>query len=170
MLSGSGASSQPVTRQAANPAPVQQPKPPVPARLVTNQVAVQIQKAAAHGADRINIQLKPAELGRVEVQMDVARDGRVTAVITAERSETLDMLQRDSRVLQTALQEAGLRADSDSLSFNLKGQNQAQNDGHEGAATADDDRQAGDGSIDGDGAGAATRQAVISEDRIDIEV
>ena len=55
------------------------PKPPapVPPRFVTNQVAVQIQKAIGEGNDRISIQLKPAELGRVEVRLDVASDGLV---------------------------------------------------------------------------------------------
>ncbi len=167
VLASSGSTGQPVARQAANPAPVQPPKPPVPPRLVTNQVAVQIQKAAAHGSDRINIQLKPAELGRVEVQMDVAKDGRVTAVISAERSETLDMLQRDARALQSALNDAGLRTDSDSLSFNLKGQNQAQSDGEKSAGQASGDGALGD---ETDGTGPAGRQDIVTNDRVDIEV
>lgn len=167
VLAGSGNTGQPVARQAASPAPVQPPKPPVPPRLVTNQVAVQIQKAAAHGSDRINIQLKPAELGRVEVQMDVAKDGRVTAVISAERSETLDLLQRDARALQNALNDAGLRTDSDSLSFNLKGQNQAQSDGEKSAGQSD-----GDGALghEADTTGLAARQDIVTNDRVDIEV
>ncbi len=167
VLAGSGNAGQPVARQAANPAPVQPPKPPVPPRLVTNQVAVQIQKAAAQGADRINIQLKPAELGRVEVQMDVAKDGRVTAVISAERSETLDLLQRDARALQNALNDAGLRTDSDSLSFNLKGQNQAQNEGEKSAGQSDGDGALGD---ETNGTGPAARQDIVTNDRVDIEV
>lgn len=167
VLAGSGSTGQTVARQAASPAPVQPPKPPVPPRIVTNQVAVQIQKAAAQGSDRINIQLKPAELGRVEVQMDVAKDGRVTAVISAERSETLDLLQRDSRALQSALNDAGLRTDSDSLSFNLKGQNQAQSDGEKTAGQSDGDGTLGD---ETDGTGPTARQDIVTNDRIDIEV
>lgn len=167
MLASNGGTGQPVARQASSPAPVQPPKPPVPPRLVTNQVAVHIQKAVAQGSDRINIQLKPAELGRVEVQMDVAKDGRVTAVISAERSETLDLLQRDARTLQSALTEAGLRTDSDSLSFNLKGQNQAQGDGEQAAGQANDDGALGD---ETDSAGATTRQDIMTNDRVDIEV
>lgn len=168
VLASTGSAGQPVARQAASPAPVQPPKPPVPPRLVTNQVAVQIQKAAAQGSDRINIQLKPAELGRVEVQMDVARDGRVTAVISAERSETLDLLQRDARALQSALNDAGLRTDSESLSFNLKGQNQAQGDGEQFA-----DQANGDGVLGEDGAdetGPTARQDILTDDRVDVEV
>ncbi len=170
MLASNGSAGQPVARQASNPAPVQPPKPPVPPKLVTNQVAVQIQKAAAQGSDRINIQLKPAELGRVEVQMDVAKDGRVTAVISADRSETLDLLQRDARALQNALNDAGLRTDSDSLSFNLKGQNHAQRDGDGSAGQPGSDDVLGDGADGADDSGLVARQDIMTDDRIDIEV
>jgi flagellar hook-length control protein FliK len=170
VLASNGSTGQPVARQTTNPAPVQLPKPPVPPRLVTNQVAVQIQKAAAQGSDRINIQLKPAELGRVEVQMDVAKDGRVTAVISAERSETLDLLQRDARALQNALNDAGLRTDSDSLSFNLKGQNQAQEDGEQSAGQSNGDGALGDETDRADGSGPTARQDILTNDRVDIEV
>ena len=170
VFASNGSTGQPVARQTTNPAPVQQPKPPVPPRLVTNQVAVQIQKAAAQGSDRINIQLKPAELGRVEVQMDVAKDGRVTAVISAERSETLDLLQRDARALQNALNDAGLRTDSDSLSFNLKGHNQAQSDGEQSTGQANGDDALGDETDHADGSGPTDRQDVLTDDRVDIEV
>src|SRR3546814_824286 len=37
---------------------------------------------------------------------------------------TLDLLQRDARGLERALQEAGVKTDSGSLSFNLRGQGQ----------------------------------------------
>ena len=97
---------------------------PLPFPAVADQVAVQIAKAAAEGSDKISIKLKPASLGQIEVQLDVAADGRVNAVIAADKAETLDMLQRDSRALERALGDAGLRTDSGSLSFNLRGQNQ----------------------------------------------
>ncbi|MEQ8601974.1 MAG: flagellar hook-length control protein FliK [Marivibrio sp.] len=89
---------------------------------VADQVAVQIQKAAQAGADKITVQLRPAELGRVEVKMEVAHDGRLTAVVTADKAETLDMLRQDARQLLQTLNDAGLKADQQSLSFNLRGQ------------------------------------------------
>ena len=85
------------------------------------QVAVQISRAVQHGNDRFSIRLSPAELGRVSIKLEVGHDNRVIAVISAERSETLDLLQRDARTLERALQEAGLRTDSGSLSFDLQG-------------------------------------------------
>lgn len=103
----------------ASPAKFTLPTPPA-----TDQVAVHIAKAAADGADKINIKLKPVSLGQIEVQLDVSPDGRVHAVIAADKPETLDLLQRDARGLERALNDAGLRTDSGSLSFNLRGQNQ----------------------------------------------
>lgn len=96
-----------------------QPNIPVP----LDQVAVQIARAAATGADHINIKLKPAALGQVEVKLELTHDGRVAAVISADRSDTLDLLQRDAKALERALADAGLKTDSNSLQFNLRGEN-----------------------------------------------
>ena len=89
---------------------------------MTNQVAVQIKKAIGQGNDQIRIQLKPAELGRVDVRLEVTDSGRAVAIVSAERPETLDLLQRDAAGLRQALQDAGLSTDSNSLSFNLRGE------------------------------------------------
>ncbi len=101
-------------------APATQPTAGLP--VAAEQVAVQIHKAANAGQDRVNIRLYPADLGRVEVKLEWADDGALRAVISAERSDTLDLLQRDSRALDRALQDAGLKTDSDSLSFDLRSQ------------------------------------------------
>ena len=55
------------------------------------------------------------------MKLDVDHDGRITAVISADRSDTLNMLQQDRATLPQALRDAGLQADSSSLSFNLRG-------------------------------------------------
>lgn len=107
-----------LTRNSALAAQASAPRPaaahvPLPA----DQVAVQIGKAADEGLDLIRLQLKPAELGRIEVQMEMAQDGRLQAIITADRSDTLQTLQRDARVLEQALQNAGFDLDADDLSF-----------------------------------------------------
>jgi flagellar hook-length control protein FliK len=86
----------------------------------TNQVSIQLSKAVQNGDNKIKIQLRPQELGRVEVKLEIANDGRAKALIIAERPETLDILQRDARVLDRALQDAGLKTDQNSLSFDLQ--------------------------------------------------
>jgi hypothetical protein len=86
------------------------------------QVAVALKQAAKPGGtERIDIQLRPASLGAVDVQLNLTHDGRVTAVISADRADTLDLLRRDAGGLEQALRDAGLQADSGSLSFNLRG-------------------------------------------------
>jgi flagellar hook-length control protein FliK len=94
---------------------------------VTEQISVKITKALQSGTDRISIQLKPAELGRVDVKLEMTGDGRVMTVVTAEKQDTLDLLRRDSSELQRALQDAGLQAGD--MEFNLKGQEQQSADG-----------------------------------------
>ena len=86
------------------------------------QLAIRIQKAVQAGQDRISLRLHPAELGRIDVQLDIAEDGRLRAAILAERSEALDLLQRDVRLLERALQDAGLKTDPGGFTFDLREQ------------------------------------------------
>mgnify|MGYP003385762269 CR=1 FL=1 len=102
---------------------------PVSLMLPNEQVAVQLNRMAKSGLSQYDLQLHPADLGRVDIRLEIAKDGTVQATVTADNQQTFDMLQRDSRSLERALQQAGLQTDSGSLSFNLRGdgQNQAQN-------------------------------------------
>ena len=136
---------------------------------VTEQVNVQIQKAIAGGMDKINIQLKPAHLGRVDIQLEMANDGRVTAVVSADNKDTLDLLKQDSRELEKAMREAGLQMNSGDLSFNLR---ENGNNAQGGQETA------GNGSGMGPLSNEPTleelletsqgRPQIISDDRVDI--
>ncbi|MBF0307288.1 MAG: flagellar hook-length control protein FliK, partial [Alphaproteobacteria bacterium] len=116
------------TQQAERPAQpqqtkeAQQAKPHTPQPPVSEQVSVQITKAAKTGNDHIVIQLRPDDMGRIEVKLDIGTDGRVGATIIADSRETLDAMQKDSRNLEKALNEAGLKTDSDSLNFSLRGE------------------------------------------------
>ena len=87
------------------------------------QISVQIQRAVARGADKINIKLHPAHLGRIEVRLDIAPEGQLSAIIMAEKPETLELLQRDIRGLEKALQQAGLETNSHNFDFGLKQKN-----------------------------------------------
>jgi flagellar hook-length control protein FliK len=110
---------------------------PRPAAVpVVEQVAVRITKALADGVDRINVKLNPADLGQIDIRMEIGPDGRFNAVFAADRPQTVELLQRDARELARSLQDAGLRADAGSLSFNLRGQNQGQQ--NSGSLTAFD--------------------------------
>lgn len=96
-------------------------------------IALQIAKHVAKGVSTFEIRLDPAELGRVDVKLELAQDGRVTAHLAVERPETLDLLQRDAKALEQALRDAGLDTDDASLEFSL-------NDGSSNQANADGSR------------------------------
>jgi len=91
---------------------------------VPEQVAFHIKTAANDGSSKITIQLDPEDLGKVDIKLSVKADGKTGIVITADNSNTLNLLQRDSQNLLRALSDAGLQADSGSLSFNLRGDQQ----------------------------------------------
>lgn len=88
------------------------------------QVQVAITTATKDGLDRITMQLEPADLGRVEVRMEMGLDGRTQLHFTVDKAETLDALARDARSLERSLQEAGIKADAGSMQFNLRQQPQ----------------------------------------------
>jgi len=90
-------------------------------------LAVQIARKFDEGSSQFEISLHPAELGKVDVSLNVSQDGRVHAVLRAERAETLDLLRQDARSLEAQLRQAGLDVGSNSLSFQLsQGGNQRQ--------------------------------------------
>jgi hypothetical protein len=114
---------------------------PVPA---FDQIALSVNRAAADGLDRITIQLKPESLGRVDVHLQLGHDGRMTATFVADRQDTLDMLQRDARGLERALNDAGLRTDTGGLSFNLRGDGREFGNSSQNMAQGTDDNAGGD--------------------------
>lgn len=90
---------------------------------VVEQVAVRLNQQAKSGLDQLTIQLRPADLGRIDVKLNF-QDGAVTGTIIADSQNTLDLLVKDQRTLERALQDSGLRTDNGSLSFQLRDQNQ----------------------------------------------
>ena len=93
-----------------------------PQQSPAQAIAVQIAHAAQGGVKRFEIRLDPPDLGRIEVRLEVTQDGRSSAHLLVERAETLDLLQRDARALERALQNAGLDTSEGGLKFSLKDQ------------------------------------------------
>ncbi|KAA0583368.1 flagellar hook-length control protein FliK [Azospirillum sp. B21] len=138
---------------------------------VHDQIAVHIKKQVADEVDQFTINLHPAELGRIDIKLDIGADGRVSAMVAVERAQTLELLQRDSRGLERALQEAGLQTDSNSLNFSLRGEgNPFGNDGRgDGKGNGAGRRGRGlDGSGDQDASDTAVYTATLGNGRLDI--
>ena len=91
---------------------------------MVEQISVKVTKALEAGIDKINIQLRPAHLGRVEVKIEMSQDNRLSAMVVVDNRETLETLKNDSRALQRSLLEAGLNTDSGDLNFSLRGEEQ----------------------------------------------
>lgn len=102
-------------------------RPSTPAQ----QVMLQIQQKGNNKATQISVQLSPAELGRVEVRLNIQRDGQAHAVVVADKPETLALLQKDASHLERALQQAGINAEAGNMSFNLRDEREAQEFGKE---------------------------------------
>lgn len=83
-------------------------------------IAVQIAKHLSGGVNRFDIRITPPELGRIEVRLEIAESGKVSAHLVADKPETLDLLQKDRATLEKALAEAGLDADGSSLEFSMR--------------------------------------------------
>lgn len=95
---------------------------------VAEQVKVNITQSAIKGVDKIEIQLKPAALGDVEIKLHIGRDGRLQAHIAASNPETLEMLQKDLSSLKEAFNQAGYQADDGSFTFGYRGEDQNDNE------------------------------------------
>lgn len=121
---------QPTQTQAGNAAGqeadfarhLQQATTPSPAE----QVQVQFRKLQSDGSSKIEIKLEPVELGKVEIKLHVSSDGKTGVHVTTDTRAALEALQRDVRGLERALADAGLKTDSGSLNFSLRGEQQDQ--------------------------------------------
>jgi flagellar hook-length control protein FliK len=108
-------------------------------------VAMEIATSIQSGKSRFEIRLDPADLGRIDVRIDVDRNGQVTSHLTVEKPETLSMLRQDAPQLQRALDDAGFKTGDGGLQFSLRDQSSSGQNG-------------------GNNNGRNTQRLVISED------
>jgi len=94
-------------------------------------LAVEIAASVRNGMSRFEIRLDPADLGRIDVRIDVNRNGQVTSHLTVEKPETLSMLRQDAPQLQRALNDAGLSTGDGALQFSLRDQSSSGQNGNQ---------------------------------------
>jgi flagellar hook-length control protein FliK len=88
-------------------------------------LAVSIEAKSKNGQNEFNIRMDPADLGRVDVRLSVDATGKAQAHLTAEKPQTLELLQRDSQTLERSLKDSGLDLANNGLNFSLKGEQQS---------------------------------------------
>lgn len=98
---------------------------PTPLQMLPIEIGMQ----AVRGVTKFQIRLDPAELGRVDVQLEFKQDGEVKANLVVDRVETLAMLKRDAHTLQQAFEQAGLKQSPDGMSFSLRNEGQQNREG-----------------------------------------
>ena len=141
--------------------------------LPVRAIALHIASKAAGGVNTFQIRLDPPELGRIDVKLEIAGDGKVSAQLTVDRPETLEALVRDQRGLERTLQNAGLNTKDAGLSFNLRQDAEAQGDSANNNGSGEGGSSGQGEDANGDAAEAADtnwRPGVIGLSAIDIRV
>ena len=77
------------------------------------------------GEKQFDINMHPAELGKIDVRISVDADGKAQAHLSAEHPQTLQLLQNDKATLERNLRDAGLDLSNNGLNFSLKGEQQS---------------------------------------------
>ncbi len=88
----------------------------------TEEIIAQIKFGLINSANKdnqnISVQLHPKDLGKVDIKMDIANDGKTNVTIIAEKTDTLNLLQKDASSLKDMLTDA-LKTDSGNLNFSF---------------------------------------------------
>lgn len=112
----------------------------VRAAPATAQLGREIVRRFNGESTRFEMRLDPPELGRIEVRLDLSRDHRVTALISADNPQALTDLVRHARELQQMLESAGLELSDTGLSFDLRqGDGEATETNHDSNSGGGDD-------------------------------
>jgi len=93
---------------AAMPAQAPLPQNRLAAEAAPQLVLRMAQAARKDGVETISVDLRPPELGRVELQLTF-RDGAVQVVMRAEQAETFDALRHERHNLVQQMEQAGLQ-------------------------------------------------------------
>ncbi len=128
------------------------------------QAVLFLSRNAKNGVSQMSLQLEPLDLGKISVKLDFSSDGNVQASVVADNPKTLEMLQKDSRSLVRALQDAGLRAEPGCLDFSLGGQ-----DGRDASAQTFDGHDA-PLNDNGDGASSGSADANDGTEIADLDI
>ncbi|RYY43079.1 MAG: flagellar hook-length control protein FliK, partial [Sphingomonadales bacterium] len=112
-------------------------EPRARASAIGEDVGLAIVRHADSGSgDVLVIRLDPAELGKIEVRLRMDEARQLSAEVTADQPATLDLLRRDSDNLTRALNDAGFRADDQSLRFDSRGFGQSDQQTQQGRRIA----------------------------------
>jgi flagellar hook-length control protein FliK len=163
------------TRASPHAAPAVEKPHPVTPPMPLGAVAIEIGLKSLAGLNRFEIRLDPAELGRIDVQLEIGDDGEVKAHLTVDRVETLALLQRDARTLERAFEQAGLKPSEGGIDLTLRDQagdpeGRGSRDGRRDDSVATPGHDGTDQRAEGQNAAAAASRPLHWRNGIDVRV
>jgi flagellar hook-length control protein FliK len=105
---------------APAPLPPQAAAPELPKAIPPSAVPMEIGLRSLQGMKEFQIRLDPAELGRIDVKLEIGDDKSVTARVVVDRVETLHLLQREAKTLERAFEQAGLKSSDAGVEITLR--------------------------------------------------
>ena len=84
---------------------------------IGREMGVEIARRVTLGREELVVRLDPERMGRIEVRMAFDDNGTLRATVQADSPAALELLRRDSGDLTRSLNDAGVRADSQSFKF-----------------------------------------------------
>ncbi|UTW54530.1 flagellar hook-length control protein FliK [Kordiimonas sp. SCSIO 12610] len=94
------------------------------ANQVKNQFNLAVSRAVSGGEQEFTVRLNPGDLGRVNVRLQFIDNGNLRAQVAVENPETLELLQKDAKGFERALEASGYKAEQNGISFSLEDSNQ----------------------------------------------
>ena len=91
---------------------------PVPYNI--GAIAVSIAAKSEAGVKHFDIRLDPPEMGVIDVRLSVDDSGKAVAHLSADKPQTLQLLQSDSSNLSRALKDSGVDLANNGLNFSLR--------------------------------------------------
>lgn len=88
-------------------------------------LAARIARKSDGGNSVFDLRLDPAELGQIQVRIEIDADKQARAHIVAERPEALAELAKNVRVLENALRQSGVNLNPEGVSFSLASDDQS---------------------------------------------
>jgi flagellar hook-length control protein FliK len=124
---------------------------------MTDPVQFTVAAPSSPGAPQtMTIQLKPVELGRVEIRIERSSEGATKVELTVERTDTLMLLMRDQPQLQHALDQAGVPQHGRSVHFSLAADSSASTPAGSGSTLLGEGNAGGGGQRSGYHQGGGT--------------
>ncbi|ESQ76022.1 flagellar hook-length control protein FliK [Asticcacaulis sp. AC402] len=108
-----------------------------------SQLSLAIQKRLSDGTTKFQLELKPADLGRVDVALTITSEGRVSAHLQFDTPITATTFAARESELRQHLTAAGLKLDGDALTFSSRPADSTPSQSPASQNTAFSDQQAG---------------------------